>query len=45
MGKYYLNETKQGYKIAEWYTYKKAPYGLIVLVKDREIGLSVGVMI
>lgn len=33
MGKYYLNETKQGYKIAEWYTYKKAPYGLIVLVK------------
>lgn len=33
MGKYYLDETKQGYKIAEWYTYKKAPYGLIVLVK------------
>ena len=33
MGKYYLDETKQGFKIAEWYTYKKAPYGLIVLVK------------
>lgn len=33
MGKYYLDETRQGYKIADWYTYKKAPYGLIVLVK------------
>ena len=33
MEKNYLNETKQGYKIAEWYTYKHAPYGLIVLVK------------
>lgn len=33
MGKYYLDETSQGFKIAEWYTYKHAPYGLIVLVK------------
>ena len=33
MEKYYLDETKQGFKIAEWYTDKRAPYGLIVLVK------------
>lgn len=33
MEKYYLDETRQGFKIAEWYTDKRAPYGLIVLVK------------